>query len=95
MKAPLTAEQITRLIGPQPKIEKIEAAPKKQFGWVRMTEDEKKRIIKFKQKNPTYSLDELSKKFGRSESAIWNLIKDCQGKSKKQSVAEIDSLQKG
>jgi len=76
MKAPLTVEQITRLIGPQPKINSIESAPKKLFGWVRMTDEEKKRIIEFKKKNPTYSLGELSKKFGRSSSAIWKLIKD-------------------
>jgi predicted DNA-binding transcriptional regulator AlpA len=41
-----------------------------------MTDEEKKRIIEFKKKRPTYNLDELSKKFGRSESTIWKLIKD-------------------
>lgn len=94
MKAPLTVDQIARLIGPQPKVPKITPPPKKQVGWSAMTDEEKKKIIEFKQKNPTYDLDELSKKFGRSKSAIWTLLKNWQGKWKKRPFAEIDSLQK-
>lgn len=59
-----------------------------------MTPDERNKIIEFKRKNPTYNLDELSKKFGRSKSVIWNLLKDWQGKWKKRPFGEIDSLQK-
>jgi len=72
----LTKEQIEQLLGPQPKIGKIEETPNKLRGWVCMTDEEKKRIIEFKKKRPTYNLDELSKKFGRSKSSIWKLIKD-------------------
>jgi hypothetical protein len=91
MKPPLTAEQIARLIGPQPKVPKINPTPKKQIGWSAMTDEEKRKIIEFKRKNPSYSLDELSKKFDRSKSVIWNLLEEWQGKWKKRPFANIDS----
>jgi hypothetical protein len=39
-----------------------------------MTEEERKAIIECKRNNPTYTYRELEKKFGRSNSAIWQVI---------------------
>jgi len=51
-----------------------------------MTDDEKKKIIEFKRKNPTYNLDELSKKFGRSKSAIWTNSKGLEWQVEEASI---------
>ena len=88
MNPPLTPEQIARILGPQPTVPKIVPAPKKQVGWSAMTDEEKRKIIEFKRKNPSYSLNELSKKFGRSKSVIWNLLEEWHGRWKKRPFAE-------
>lgn len=68
----LTREAIERVLGKQPPVPVVEVKPTST--WTRMTEDERKAIIECKRNNPTYTYRELEKKFGRSNSAIWQVI---------------------
>jgi hypothetical protein len=70
MRPTLTKEQIARLLGP-PKA--LEDKPK---GASRppMSDAEKSEIRKAYKRNPTYTMRELSKRFGRSVGAIWKAI---------------------
>lgn len=67
----LSKEQIQRMLGaPRP-------APVRSYGAARppMTEAEKSAIRKAYKANPTFTVRELSKRFGRSVGAIWKTIK--------------------
>lgn len=68
----LSREEIERVLGKQPPVPVVE--PKPTGTWTRMTEEERKAIIEYKRKNPTYTYRELEKKFKRSNSAIWQVI---------------------
>lgn len=71
MTPTLSKEQIQRMLGaPRP-------APARNYGAARppMTETEKTAIRKAYKANPTFTVRELSKKFGRSVGAIWKTIK--------------------
>jgi hypothetical protein len=70
MTPTLTKEQIARLLGP-PK-----AVQDKPKGASRppMSDAEKSEIRKAYRKTTTYTMRELSKKFGRSVGAVWKAI---------------------
>lgn len=69
----LTRDEIERVLGKQPPV-KVVKGPKPSGTWKRMTEEEKKEIVKYHRMNPTYSYKELAEKFDRSQSAIWQVI---------------------
>jgi hypothetical protein len=68
----LSRESIERVLGKQPLAPVVEVKPTST--WTRMTEAERQAIIECKRNNPTYTYRELEKKFGRSNSAIWQVI---------------------
>ena len=68
----LSREAIERALGKQPPAPTIKEKPTNT--WTRMTEAERQAIIECKRNNPTYTYRELEKKFGRSNSAIWQVI---------------------
>lgn len=68
----LSREAIERVLGKQPLAPVVEVKPTST--WTRMTEAERQAIIECKRNNPTYTYRELEKKFGRSNSAIWQVI---------------------
>ena len=68
----LSRESIERVLGKQPLAPTIKVKPTST--WTRMTETERQAIIECKRNNPTYTYRELEKKFGRSNSAIWQVI---------------------
>ena len=68
----LSREAIERVLGKQPPVPVIHM--KTTTTCTRMTEEERKAIIECKRNNPTYTYRELEKKFGRSNSAIWQVI---------------------
>lgn len=73
MKAP-SREAIERILGPQPPLPVIEK--KKPRGiWSAISQQEARKICEFFRENPTYSMKELSKRFNRSPSAIWAVLK--------------------
>lgn len=71
----LSREAIERLLGPQPTAPKI-LPPKPDNGWYRMTKEERQGILNYVKANPSFSYNELSKKFRRAPSVIWKLCKD-------------------
>lgn len=68
----ISRESIERVLGKQPPVPVIHM--KTTGTWPRMTDEERKAIIECKRNNPTYTYRELEKKFGRSNSAIWQVI---------------------
>ena len=68
----ISRESIERVLGKQPPVPVIHM--KTTGTWSRMTDEERKAIIECKRNNPTYTYRELEKKFGRSNSAIWQVI---------------------
>ena len=68
----ISRESIERVLGKQPPVPVIHM--KATSTWSRMTDEERKAIIECKRNNPTYTYRELEKKFGRSNSAIWQVI---------------------
>ena len=65
----LSREAIERVLGAQPP-----EPPVIRNTWRRMTNNEREAIIEAKRSNPTYTYRELEKKFGRSNSSIWQVI---------------------
>lgn len=73
MKAP-SRESIERILGPQPPLPVIKKKRPRGI-WSAISKVESKKIADFFRKNPTYSLNELSKRFNRSPGAICTLLK--------------------
>jgi len=72
----LSREAIERLMGPQPTITKTVAVEKSKEGWSPTTLQEREKILKIYQDNPTYTIREISNKVGRANSVVWKIIKE-------------------
>ena len=73
MKTP-SRDAIERILGPQPPLPVIQKSKPRGI-WSAISKDEARSIFEFHQKNPTYSMKELSKRFNRSPGAISSVIK--------------------
>lgn len=73
MKTP-SREAIERILGPQPPLPVIEKGKPRGI-WSAISKEESKKIAAFFRANPTYSLNELGKKFNRSSGAICTVLK--------------------
>jgi hypothetical protein len=72
----LSREAIERLMGPQPTITKTVTVEKSKEGWSPTTPQEREKILKIYQDNPTYTIREISNKVGRANSVVWKIIKE-------------------
>ena len=73
MKAP-SREAIERILGPQPPLPVIEKKRPRGI-WSAISKEEARKIAAFARANPTYNLEEIGRRFNRSNGAICTVLK--------------------